>query len=71
MKNFLNLELRLVKRNKIKRQLRSLIDHHKNLFANHKNYIIMVRKGVKELTYSQMEEELIHLLEKGFFNEKN
>lgn len=60
-----------VERNKIKRQLRSLIDQHKNLFAKPNNYIIMVRKGVKELSYSEMEEQFVHLLQKGFLNEKN
>ena len=60
-----------VERNKMKRQLRSLIDHHKNEISNDKNYIIMVRKGIKELSYSQMEEQLVLLLKKGFLNEKN
>ena len=60
-----------VLRNKVKRQLRSLIDHHKNLFSNRKNYIIMVRKGVKELSYLEMEQYLVSLLQKGILNEKN
>ena len=60
-----------VERNKVKRQVRSLIDHHKNLFSNGKNYIIMIRKGVKELTYLEMEQDLVKLLQKGTLNEKN
>lgn len=54
-----------VERNKVKRQIRSLIDHNKNLFSNGKNYIIMVRKGVKGITYSKMEQDFVHLLQKG------
>ncbi len=54
-----------VERNKVKRQIRSLIDHNKNLFSNGKNYIIMVRKGVKGINYSKMEQDFVHLLQKG------
>ena len=60
-----------VERNKVKRQLRNLVDHHKNLFANHRNYIIMIKKGVKNCSYSEMEEQFVLLLQKGFLNEKN
>lgn len=60
-----------VERNKVKRQLRCLIDQHKNLFAKSNNYIIMVRKGVKDISYSEMEEQFVHLLQKGFLNEKS
>ena len=59
-----------VERNKAKRQLRCLIDQHKNLFAKSNNYIIMVKKGVKDISYSEMEEQFVHLLQKGFLNEK-
>ncbi len=60
-----------VERNKVKRQLRTLIDKYKNLFPKQKNYIIMVRRGVKTISYSLMEEHFVHLLQKGFLNEKN
>ena len=60
-----------VERNKVKRQVRSLLDQNKNLFSNGKNYIIMVRKGVKDLAYSEMEKNLVSLLQKGTLNEKN
>ena len=60
-----------VERNKVKRQLRTLIDKYKNWFPKRKNYIIMVRRGVKELSYSLMEEHFMYLLQKGFLNEKN
>lgn len=60
-----------VERNKIKRQIRSIVDHNKNLFSNYRNYIIMIKKGVKVINYSQMEQEFIHLLKKGNINEKD
>lgn len=60
-----------VERNKVKRQVRSLIDHHKKLFPKSNNYIIMIRKGVKKISYFEMEQDLVKLLQKGFANEKN
>lgn len=54
-----------VVRNKIKRQLRSIIDRHKNLFSNDKNYIIMVRRGIDTISYNEMEKSMVQLLMKG------
>lgn len=59
-----------VERNKVKRQLRCLIDGNKNLFSNENNYIIMIRKRVKDLNYSQIEHDFVQLIKKGFSNEK-
>lgn len=42
-----------VERNKAKRQVRCLIDQNKKVFPNSKNYIIMVRKRVKDLSYAK------------------
>ena len=53
-----------VERNKIKRQLRTIIDAHKDLFWKRKSYIIMVRRGIKELSFKNMEESLVSLLMK-------
>ncbi len=60
-----------VERNKIKRQIRNIIDNNKNLFSKNKNYIIMVGKKIKLISYSQMEEDLVKLLQKGKLNEKS
>ncbi len=54
-----------VDRNKIKRQLRNIIDDNKKLFSIKMNYIIMVRKEVLNVSYLQMEEQLINLIKKG------
>lgn len=54
-----------VDRNKIKRQLRNIIDGNKKLFSIKMNYIIMVRKEILNVSYLQMEEQLINLIKKG------
>lgn len=54
-----------VDRNKIKRQLRNIIDDNKKLFSIKMNYIIMVRKEILNVSYLQMEEQLINLIKKG------
>lgn len=53
-----------VERNKMTRQLRMMIDDNKNLFSNSYNYIIMVRKEIKDLSFSEMSDYFIDLLEK-------
>lgn len=61
-----------VGRNKIKRQLRAIIDYNKDKFLNKYCYIIMVRKDIVNITYKEMESSLVKLLdEKGNINEKN
>lgn len=52
-----------VVRNKIKRQLRMIVDNNKKLFDSHYNYIIMVRKGIVDISYKEMEDSLVRLLE--------
>lgn len=54
-----------VDRNKIKRQFRNIIDDNKKLFSIKMNYIIMVRKEILNVSYLQMEEQLINLMKKG------
>ena len=54
-----------VKRNKIKRQLRMIIDENKKLFKNSYNYIIMVKKSILDINYEKMKEELIKVIKKG------
>ena len=52
-------------RNKLKRQVRSLIDENKNMFKNRANYIIMIRKTCTEADFSTMKKAFISLLEKN------
>ena len=59
-----------VTRNKIKRQIRNIIDKNKNLFPKYHNYIIISKKEVLSLSFIQMEKEIINLINKGEKNEK-
>lgn len=58
-----------VERNKVKRQLRMIIDNSKELFNDY-NYIIMIKKNIKGISYQEMNESLKDLLMKGKRNEK-
>ena len=53
-----------VNRNKLKRQVRNILDYHKNLYSKSKDYIIIVRKSSLNEEYSILEENLVKLLEK-------
>lgn len=53
-----------VTRNRVKRQMRAIIDNNKNLFQNSKDYIIIVKKTFLDLSFSEMEKELKSLIEK-------
>jgi len=51
-------------RNKIKRQIKNIIDNNKIHIQNNYNYVIIVRKEILELTYLEKEKELITLFKK-------
>lgn len=53
-----------VVRNKLKRQIRNIIDKNKKYYSNGIDYIIMIRKGCIDLSFEEKESYLIHLLEK-------
>lgn len=53
-----------VMRNKIKRQLRSIIDNSKDLFQNGVSYIIIPKRNISEVNYQEMNEDLISLLKR-------
>ena len=59
-----------VLRNKIKRQLRNIIDNNYKLFKKYHNYIIICKKEVLSLSFKEMEQELKFLLEKRDKDEK-
>ena len=60
-----------VVRNKIKRQIKNIIDTNKIHIQNNYNYVIIIRKEILELTYQEKEKELITLFKKiGEKNEK-
>ena len=53
-----------VNRNKLKRQVRNILDYHKNLYSKSKDYIIIVRKSSLGEKYSCLEENLVNLFKK-------
>lgn len=54
-----------VVRNKIKRQLRVIIDANKKRFKKYQNYIIIVKKSVLEKDFQKMKLDFEELLERG------
>lgn len=53
-----------VNRNKLKRKVRNILDNHKNIYSNSKDYIIIIRKSCLLASYQTLEENLINLLRK-------
>ena len=51
-------------RNKIKRQIRSIIDQNKLLFSKEYNYIIMIRDKCKSINFKEKNKKLTELIEK-------
>ncbi len=51
-----------VTRNKLKRQLRAIIDEAKDIFPNTSDYIIMIKKKCVSLSFQEMKNELIELI---------
>ena len=49
-------------RNKIKRRVKNIIDNNKNSMQSSYDYVIIIRKGILELTYQDMENELLRLI---------
>ena len=54
-----------VTRNKIKRRVKNIIDNNKNIVQKGYDYVIIVKKGIVDLTYQDMEKELLKLLSMG------
>lgn len=53
-----------VTRNKIKRRIKNIIDINKKSVHNSYDYVIIIRKGILDLTYKEIEKELINLIVK-------
>lgn len=49
-------------RNRLKRQIREIINIHKNLFKNNQDYIIIVKRSSLELNFSKMSENIFELI---------
>ena len=59
-----------VTRNKVKRQIRCIIDKNYDIFPKFHNYIIICKKEMLTLSFLEMEKELITLINKGETHEK-
>ena len=51
-----------VTRNKIKRQIKNIIDKNQNLFKKNQDYIIIVKKAILDLKYNEIEESIKKLI---------
>lgn len=59
-----------VTRNKLKRRTKSIIDNNKNIYQDNKKYIIIIKKDAVNITYQEMEQQLISIFKKGEQYEK-
>lgn len=59
-----------VTRNKIKRQMRVIIDENRDFFPNFHNYVVICKKEVLNLSFQEMKDELLKLIKKENNNEK-
>ena len=59
-----------VTRNKLKRRTKSIIDNNKNTYQDNKKYIIIIKKDAVDITYQEMEKQLISIFKKGEQYEK-
>lgn len=53
-----------VNRNKLKRQVRNILDNCKKLYSNDKDYIIIIRRSCLDESYQILETNLQELLKK-------
>ena len=54
-----------VKRNKIKRQIKDIIDKSNLIFKSNKDYVIIVSKEINNICYDEMKTDLIKLISKN------
>lgn len=53
-----------VTRNKLKRRIKDIIDKNETIYEKSITYIIIAKKNTLELTYKELEKELIYLFNK-------
>lgn len=51
-----------VLRNKYKRRIKNILDNYKNIYSKNRDYIIILRKSCLNLSYQEIEENLINLI---------
>lgn len=60
-----------VTRNKIKRQIRMIVDKYKNVYSNDKDYIIIVRRNYINLSFLEADDKYIELINKISHTKEN
>ncbi len=60
-----------VGRNKLKRKVKNILDNHKNIYSNSRDYIIIIRSNALDIDYSKMENCLVELLNKIEKDDRN
>lgn len=53
-----------VVRNKLKRQIKNIIDNNKKSIQTNYDYVIIIKKSILDINYHQKEEKLIELMKK-------
>ena len=51
-----------VLRNRLKRQVRAIVDNNRNLFQLSKDYIIMIRENSKESSFGEMSDSIVNIM---------
>ena len=60
-----------VVRNKIKRRVKNIIDKNENYIQNNYYYVIITKRTILDISYEEMENNLINLFSKiGEYDEK-
>lgn len=49
-------------RNKLKRQLKDIIDNYKNLYENNRDYIIIMKRSCLDTNYIELENSFIDII---------
>lgn len=58
-------------RNKLKRQLKSIIDKNKNFYKNSQDYIIIMKRSCLEKNYQELENSFVDIMKKINKGENN
>ena len=51
-------------RNKLKRRLKNIIDKYQNLYQNHKDYIIIMKRSCLDKSYQELESSFLEIIKK-------
>lgn len=49
-------------RNKLKRQLKNIVDNHTNLYQNNQDYIIIMKRNCLDSNYQELEDSFLNII---------